>query len=158
MAMRAKDLQGNITRRSFLATSAGAGLVMGLGVVLPGCSREEAVEEMAVDGASLKFSPTVWFEVDGDGKVLVNIAKAEMGQHVGTALARVVADELGANWDDVSIDHVDSDPKWGYMVTGGSWMPSTHAASHGAGQSRPVNSGKLLVAWRRSIAAFQWPR
>ena len=125
MAMRAKDLQGNITRRSFLATSAGAGLVMGLGVVLPGCSREEAVEEMAVDGASLKFSPTVWFEVDGDGKVLVNIAKAEMGQHVGTALARVVADELGANWDDVSIDHVDSDPKWGYMVTGGSWSVFT---------------------------------
>ncbi|MDJ0813355.1 MAG: molybdopterin-dependent oxidoreductase [Woeseiaceae bacterium] len=125
MAMRAKDLQGNITRRSFLATSAGAGLVMGLGVVLPGCSRDEAVEEMAVDGASLKFSPSVWFEVDGNGKVLVNIAKAEMGQHVGTALARVVADELGANWDDVRIDHVDSDPKWGYMVTGGSWSVFT---------------------------------
>ena len=32
------------------------------------------------------------------------------------------------------------------MVTGGSLMPSTHAASHGAGQMRPVNSGKLLVA------------
>ena len=125
MAMRAKDLQGNITRRSFLATSAGAGLVMGLGVVLPGCSREQAIEEMAVDGASLSFSPTVWFEVDGNGKVLVNIAKAEMGQHVGTALARVVADELGASWDDVSIDHVDSDPKWGYMVTGGSWSVFT---------------------------------
>ncbi|MBT8107960.1 MAG: molybdopterin-dependent oxidoreductase, partial [Gammaproteobacteria bacterium] len=123
--MRAKDLQGNITRRSFLATSAGASLVMGLGVVLPGCSREEAVEEMAVDGASLSFSPTVWFEVNGDGKVLVNIAKAEMGQHVGTALARVVADELGADWEDVSIDHVDSDPKWGYMVTGGSWSVFT---------------------------------
>ena len=48
MAMRAKDLQGNISRRSFLATSAGAGLVMGLGVVLPGCSRDQAVEEMAM--------------------------------------------------------------------------------------------------------------
>ena len=31
-------------------------------------------------------------------------------------------------------------------------MPSTHAPSHGAGQSRPVNSGKLLVACSRSIA------
>jgi CO/xanthine dehydrogenase Mo-binding subunit len=125
MAMRAKDLQGNISRRSFLASSAGAGLVMGLGVVLPGCSREQAAEEMAVDGASLSFSPAVWFEVDGNGKVLVNIAKAEMGQHVGTALARIVADELGANWDDVSIEHVDSDPKWGYMVTGASWSVFT---------------------------------
>ncbi|NIV49892.1 MAG: molybdopterin-dependent oxidoreductase, partial [Gammaproteobacteria bacterium] len=123
--MRARDIDTKITRRSFLATSAGAGLVMGLGVVLPGCSREQAVDEMAADGASLSFSPAVWFEVDGNGKVLVNIAKAEMGQHVGTALARIVADELGANWDDVSIDHVDSDPKWGYMVTGGSWSVFT---------------------------------
>jgi hypothetical protein len=32
-------------------------------------------------------------------------------------------------------------------------MPSTQAVSHGAGHSRPVNSGKLLVACRRSMAA-----
>ena len=38
------------------------------------------------------------------------------------------------------------------MVTGSALMPSTHAVSHGAGQSRPVNSGKLLVACRRSPA------
>jgi CO/xanthine dehydrogenase Mo-binding subunit len=44
-----------------------------------------------------------------------------MGQHVGTALARIVADELEADWSKVRIVHVDSDPKWGLMVTGGSW-------------------------------------
>jgi hypothetical protein len=45
------------------------------------------------------------------------------------------------------------------LIVTGSWlMPSTQAASQGAGQSRPVNSGKLLVACRRSIAAFQWSR
>jgi len=125
MAMRAKDLDTTVTRRTFLATSAGAGLVMGLGVVLPGCSRDQAMDEMAADGASISFSPAVWVEVNGNGKVLVNIAKAEMGQHVGTALARIVADELGANWDDVSIKHVDTDPKWGFMVTGGSWSVFT---------------------------------
>ena len=32
-----------------------------------------------------------------------------------------VADELEAPWEDVRINHVDSDPKWGLMVTGGSW-------------------------------------
>ncbi len=31
------------------------------------------------------------------------------------------------------------------MFTGVSGMFSVHAASHGAGQMRPVNSGKLLV-------------
>ena len=33
----------------------------------------------------------------------VNIIRAEMGQHVGTALARIVADELEADWDKVRI-------------------------------------------------------
>src|SRR5690349_23867521 len=36
------------------------------------------------------------------------------------------------------------------IVTGGLLMPSTHDPSHGAGQTRPVNSGKLLVRWSRS--------
>lgn len=31
------------------------------------------------------------------------------------------------------------------MVTGLSTRPATHAPSHGAGHTRPVNSGKLLV-------------
>ena len=46
-----------------------------------------------------------------------------------------------------------------FLIVTGSWlMPSTHAVSHGAGQSRPVNSGKLLVAWSRSIAPSQSSR
>mmetsp|Transcript_28372 Transcript_28372/g.59276 ORF Transcript_28372/g.59276 Transcript_28372/m.59276 type:complete len:240 (-) Transcript_28372:5396-6115(-) len=43
------------------------------------------------------------------------------------------------------------------IVTGCSMMPSTHAPSHGAGHTRPVNSGKLLVIRRRCSAACQWP-
>jgi hypothetical protein len=44
------------------------------------------------------------------------------------------------------------------IVTGGALMPSTHEPSHGAGQTRPVNSGKLLVRCRRSSASFHNPR
>ena len=44
------------------------------------------------------------------------------------------------------------------IITGSSLIASTHAASHGAGQIRPVNSGKLLVACRRSIASRHSPR
>lgn len=120
-----KTPQTGVSRRSFLAGSLGTGLVMGLGVLLPGCSKEDAVTEIAAAGASRLFSPAVWFEINEAGEVLVNIAKAEMGQHVGTALARIVADELGANWESVSLAHVDTDPKWGVMVTGGSWSVVT---------------------------------
>ena len=44
------------------------------------------------------------------------------------------------------------------IVTGSALMPSTHAASHGAGHRRPVNSGKLFVACSRSMASRQWSR
>ena len=40
------------------------------------------------------------------------------------------------------------------MPTGSSLMLSTQAASHGAGHTRPVNSGKLLVWCSTSIAVF----
>src|SRR3954469_20864932 len=44
------------------------------------------------------------------------------------------------------------------IVTASSLMSRTHAASHGAGQMRPVNSGKLLVACSASIASRQRSR
>ena len=67
------------------------------------------------------FEPTIWYSIDRDGIVTVNIIRAEMGQHIGTALARILADELEADWNKVRIDAVDTDPKWGLMMTGGSW-------------------------------------
>lgn len=71
--------------------------------------------------AADSFGPTIWYDIDRSGTVTVHIIRAEMGQHVGTAIARIVADELEADWSKVKIDHVDSDPKWGLMATGGSW-------------------------------------
>jgi isoquinoline 1-oxidoreductase beta subunit len=140
MAMQANKSLGPISRRTFLAGSAGTGLVMGLGALLPGCSQEEATSDLGAAVASRIFSPSVWFEIESNGRILINIAKAEMGQHVGTALARVVADELGADWNDVSIKYVDTDPKWGYMITGGSWSVFTTFAmlSHTGAAGRTV--------------------
>ena len=43
------------------------------------------------------------------------------------------------------------------MATGASSMLSVQEVSQGAGQMRPVNSGKLLVECRTSIAACQSP-
>ncbi len=139
----------SINRRAFIAGTAGTTLIMGLGSVLPGCSREDAADDLIAAGASNVFSPAVWFEISGTGAVLINIAKAEMGQHVGTALARIVADELGADWSTVSIRHVDSDPKWGYMVTGGSWSVLTSftmlSQAGAAGRTVLLDAGATLL-------------
>lgn len=95
------------------------------------------------------FEPTIWYEVVPDGRIIVNIAEAEMGQHIGTALARIVADELEADWAQVELRHVDSDPKWGLMLTGGSWsvwqnfLPLSQAAA--AGRMALIEEGARLM-------------
>lgn len=105
------------SRRGFMISAAGAGFALAFlraDMVFAGAGADAAP-------AVPVFDPTIWFQIDRDGIVTVNIAKAEMGQHVGTALARIVAEELEAKWSDVRLNYVDSDPKWGLMVTGGSW-------------------------------------
>jgi len=101
------------SRREFLVGMAGTALVFGF-------ARADALANSAAAPHSA-FEPTIWYSIDRDGIVTVNIIRAEMGQHIGTALARILADELEADWRKVRIVEVDSDPRWGYMVTGGSW-------------------------------------
>jgi isoquinoline 1-oxidoreductase beta subunit len=147
MTRIANKSQADQSRRQFLIATVGSSLLMAFA---------PAVQAMDVvtGGAGTRlagklFSPTVWFEIDTQGNVLVNVAKAEMGQHVGTALARIVAEELGADWDKVAITHVDTDPKWGYMVTGGSWsvfqsyLPMSQAGA--AGRTVLIDAGAKLL-------------
>ncbi|ASP46523.1 xanthine dehydrogenase family protein molybdopterin-binding subunit [Cognaticolwellia beringensis] len=115
-----KDAKNNVSlsRRRFLVGTVSGSLLMAFAPLVSAAGLSKSPQETLKNKL---FSPTVWFEINPLGEININIAKAEMGQHVGTALARVVADELGADWSKVSITHVDTDPKWGYMVTGGSW-------------------------------------
>ena len=109
-------------RRRFLIAAMGTGVV--LGFARHSLAEVELPMSAARQGETIPtdlFEPTIWYSIDRTGLVTVNIIRAEMGQHVGTALARIVADELEADWNKVRIVHVDSDPKWGLMVTGGSW-------------------------------------
>ncbi len=106
-----------LSRRGFLITGGATGLVAGF--MTPSLAAWEPLGAMTPTAPT--FDPTLWYSIDAKGIVTVNIIRAEMGQHVGTAIARILADELEVNWEDVRISHVDTDPKWGVMVTGGSW-------------------------------------
>jgi isoquinoline 1-oxidoreductase beta subunit len=114
---------GDPSRRSFLITMLGAGVMLGYAKSTLGAVDValQALSTQTARSAGDLFEPTIWYGIDPSGTVTVNIIRAEMGQHVGTALARIVADELEADWNKVKIVTVDSDPKWGMMVTGGSW-------------------------------------
>lgn len=120
-----KNQRQGLSRRSFIAGVAGSSLMMTMGSLVSGCSSDQASKALASGDLAKVFSPNIWFEINGAGDVLINIVRAEMGQHVGTSLAQIVADELGADWSKVSFKHVDTDPKWGVMVTGGSWSVHT---------------------------------
>lgn len=112
---------GSLTRRGFLIAAAGTGFTLAFLRADSSMAAGKAASVPATAPAAPVFDPTIWFGIDRDGIVTVNVAKAEMGQHIGTALARIVADELEADWSKVRLHYVDSDPKWGLMVTGGSW-------------------------------------
>jgi CO/xanthine dehydrogenase Mo-binding subunit len=109
-----------LSRRSFLIATIEAGIVLGYArSALAAAEFPLAASRMTTP--SDLFEPTIWYSIGRDGRITVNIIRAEMGQHVGTALARIVADELEADWNKVAIVHVDTDPKWGEMIAGGSW-------------------------------------
>ena len=140
---------GAFSRRQFVVGAAGSSLVLGLGSALSGCQPDQTASDLVSQGGSASFSPVMWFEIDASGAITMNIVRAEMGQHVGTALAQVIADELGAAWEDVSIQHVDTDPKWGYMVTGGSWSVHTSftqlSQAGAAGRMVLTEAGALMM-------------
>lgn len=134
---RAAETDGPATsRRGFLIAVAGAGAVFAF--VGEGAAAEAA-----------GFEPTVWYAIGKDGIITVNIIRAEMGQHVGTALARIVADELEADWSKVRLNYVDTDPKWGYMVTGGSWSVwqtfPLYSQAGAAGRTALIEAGAKLL-------------
>jgi isoquinoline 1-oxidoreductase beta subunit len=129
-----------LSRRNFLISVTAAGVALGF-----------AGEAAAAAGAPAGFEPTIWYSIGRDGAITVNIIRAELGQHVGTAVARIVADELEADWSKVHIKTVDSHPKWGLMVTGGSWSVwqsyPIYSQAGAAGRQVLIEEGaKLLKA------------
>ncbi|WCS28575.1 molybdopterin-dependent oxidoreductase (plasmid) [Methylobacterium sp. NMS14P] len=133
----------DITRRWFVASIGSAAVATGF---LPAAAKADPLFGGASSGG---YNPTLWYEVRGDGRILIHVTRAEMGQHIGTALARVVAEELEARWDHVEIVHVDTDPRWGVMITGGSW--SVHKSFDQLSRAGAAGRIALLEAGARML-------
>src|SRR5262245_15627126 len=131
--------QGPLSRRAFLVGIAGAALTFGF-------AQGEGTAQESVAGP---FEPTIWYSLDRDGIVTVNITRAEMGQHIGTAIARILADELEVDWSNVRILLVDTDPKWGVLGTGGSksvWLDfPVYSRAGAAGRIALIEAGAKLL-------------
>jgi isoquinoline 1-oxidoreductase subunit beta len=116
------------TRREFLqwVSLTSAALVLGV-------STEGRV--FALGATAAPFEPNKWLRIDADGRVTIVAAKSEMGQGVRTSLPMIVAEELGADWAKVTVEHAKPGAAFADMRTSGSgsvsgsWRPLRVAAA-----------------------------
>ena len=134
-------------RRDFLKASAAIGGGLALEFSFP------MVANAARGGAATEVN--AWVVIHPDDRVVVRIARSEMGQGTMTALAQLVAEELDCDWDKVTTEfaspneHVRRKRVWGSMSTGGSQgvRSSQDYVRKGGAAAR-----EMLVA----AAAAQW--
>jgi isoquinoline 1-oxidoreductase beta subunit len=88
-----------ISRRSFLVNSALAGGGLAIGLQFPGLAQ---AEETAVPAAA---EVGAWVLIHPDDRVVIRIARSEMGQGTLTGLAQMVAEELHCDWSKVSTEY-----------------------------------------------------
>jgi isoquinoline 1-oxidoreductase subunit beta len=117
------------TRRTMLKATAAAGGSLLLGVYIPRLAPVFAAEPNA------DFAPNAFIRIDSDSKVTFTIPQVEMGQGVYTALSMLLAEELDAPFDQVTVeaappnDKLYANPLLGFQATGGStsvrafWKP-----------------------------------
>lgn len=113
-----KDGTQGISRRKLLiGGGAGVGLLVAWGL----WPRRYLPNMRVVDGEHL-FGP--WLKIGEDGKVIIAIPQSESGQGVYTALAQIVAGELGADWRSVAVQPVSPSPLFANDGLAREWAPA----------------------------------
>ena len=102
----------NISRRSFLK---GVGLASG-GLVL-GCNTNPFSES---NKDIISVNPNLFVQLNSDGSLILVASRSEMGNGVRTSLTSVIADEMEADWNRVSIKQATGDAQYGDQNTDGS--------------------------------------
>jgi isoquinoline 1-oxidoreductase beta subunit len=122
-----------LTRRGFLQAGLAVGGTLVVGFHLP-------VARGAQPGKSV-FAPNAFIRIDPHGRVTLIMPQVEMGQGIYTSVAMILAEELDADFDQVSLeaappnDKLYGNPTFGIQVTGNSnsvrafWLPLRKAAA-----------------------------
>ena len=123
-----------------IAAAGGAGLAIGWAL----WPRSRALNWTAGEGETLV---NAYLKIGGDGRVVVAVPQAEMGQGIWSALAQIIADELGADWRTVGVEPAPLGPDYANPGL------AIDAAAH---RSEPLRS-LILGAGRRvaSLLDFQ---
>lgn len=108
-----------------------------------------------------------WLKIAEDGKVVIAISQSESGQGVYTALAQIVAGELGADWRSVAVQPVPPSPVFANSLLAREWSSAFLPEDMGdAARGGPVGSAVNELAAREmfvitggssSIRQFEMP-
>ena len=105
----------NVSRRGFLkGVLSGGALVLGARFV-PKVVEATPIADTPADRAA--FHPNVFLGIETDGTIYIIAHRSEMGNGSRTALPRVLADELDADWNRVRIVQAVGDPRYGSQET-----------------------------------------
>jgi len=106
----------NLNRRNFLKASAlaGGGLMLELNL-----GATASAQELGTLVGSKELN--VYVQIASDGKITIYSATPEMGQGVKTTLPMIIAEEMGAKWEDIEVLDAPLDAgKFGMQGAGGS--------------------------------------
>src|SRR6202521_4568872 len=122
-----------VSRRAFLEGALAVGSAFVLGFYIPGGA--------AADTKGGEFAPNAFIRVEKSGRIRLIMPQVEMGQGIYTAIAMILAEELDADFKQVTLeaappsDELYGNPTFGIQVTGNSnsirafWMPLRKAAA-----------------------------
>src|SRR5450432_1723937 len=115
-----------INRREFLKAGAAAGGGLALEFSIAGTALAQAPGSALSQAPGAAPEVTHWIVLYPDDRVVIRIARSEMGQGSLTGLAQLVAEDLDCNWANVTTEfvspneHIKRKRIWGSMSTGGS--------------------------------------
>jgi isoquinoline 1-oxidoreductase beta subunit len=107
-----------LSRRNVLV---GGGIGAGLLIAWSLWPRQYHTNLRATDGEHLFGA---WLKIAEDGKVIIALPQSESGQGVYTALAQIVAGELGADWRSVAVQPVSANPLFANELLAREWAPA----------------------------------
>src|SRR5579863_5956588 len=107
-----RNAPSQVSRRHFIVGTATASAGLTVGFALAPSILGTAAQAFAASN----YSPTALYTISPAGIVTVHVNKSEMGQHVGTAMAQEIAEELEVDWKNMRLDY----PDFTAFFTGGS--------------------------------------
>ncbi|HYW17111.1 MAG TPA: molybdopterin cofactor-binding domain-containing protein, partial [Allosphingosinicella sp.] len=149
---RGGETKGISRRTLLLVGGGGAGLILAWAL----WPRSYAHNLRAGEGEQ---AFNAFLKIGNDGRVLVAVPQAELGQGSWTALAQIVADELGADWRTVGVEPAPIGPLYANRLLAEGPDDGSFAGGARRWRAQQFEGGEaaMLTAGSTSVRAFEKP-